>query len=1097
MILVIEDNPITLRMLRVALEAERYAVQEARDGRTALALCETQQPALVVQDFVLPDMSGLAVATRIRAMPWGREVPLVLLAGLTDQAAVWRASGLFASVLRKPVQGSRLVAVVRSLLAPPEVTASASPRRVLLVDDDPTNRKLAQVRLEHAGHTVTVAAAADAALTQARHERPDVILADVLMPGLDGFQFCLAVRGDPLLADIPIVLVSSAYNDEADRRLALQAGAAALVPRTPDYGEAMVAIERAVASGAPSLASGRPELPPEYLATLRRQMDRQLADNQRLAERTSIQAAALCVIGALAHALAKPHEIASQLGDILIHCLEAVGLSTGILYLRQPDGSVRLNVVTGLPDAAHAEATGAFGHPELLAPGPDGEPRALSRATDDPAAVDFLSRFGHASALVVPFVVVGRHYGSLVLGSDEHDLADDAWRTFGRALAAQFGQAVALGETTAALADSEELIRRAVDASPRGMITIDGEGRIVMVNRQVEQIFGYRGEELIGRPVDDLLPERLRGLHSLSRVAFPADPSARPMGAGRELLGLHQSGREVPVEIGLAPVARGTDTFVIASVIDITERKEAQQALRDREERFRQLADNITEVFFIMSAGITETLYINPAYEKMWGRSCLSLYQNPRSFVDAVAPDDQPLLMASMARTQLGEDAGEIEFRVIRPDGQVRLLLAHAVPVRDERGEVYRISGVAVDITEKRALEKQFQQAQKMEAVGLLAAGVAHDFNNLLTVITTYTHLMLDDLAPGDPRREDLDQIRQAAVGATGLTRQLLAFSRQQVIEPRLLTLEQVVTGAGKLLTRLIGEDVELVIRLTDQPATVRIDPGQLEQVIMNLAVNARDAMPTGGKLTIETHTVELDETYAQAHFPATSGRFAMLAVSDTGVGMDDATRARIFEPFFTTKEPGRGTGLGLSTVDGIVKQSGGFIQVDSEPGVGTSFKIYLPSVDEPAGQLPIVASSLRCTGTETILLVEDSPAVSGAARNILNRCGYVVLEAKSAVAALALAATHKGPIHLLLTDVVMPGMSGRELGDQFRAIRPEAKVLFMSGYTNDAVLRHGVLASGIAFLQKPFSPDALATKVRGVLDSGSPPSNGKHVTGA
>jgi CheY-like chemotaxis protein len=266
----------------------------------------------------------------------------------------------------------------------------------------------------------------------------------------------------------------------------------------------------------------------------------------------------------------------------------------------------------------------------------------------------------------------------------------------------------------------------------------------------------------------------------------------------------------------------------------------------------------------------------------------------------------------------------------------------------------------------------------------------------------------------------------------------------------------------------------------------------------MNLAVNARDAMPTGGKLTIETHTVELDETYAAAHLLATPGRFAMLAVIDTGVGMDEATRARIFEPFFTTTELGRGTGLGLSTVDGIVKQSGGSIQVDSEPGVGTSFKIYLPSVDEPAEPPPPLAeASGRRTGTETVLLVEDSPAVSGAARNILNRCGYVVLEAPNAEAALALAATTQGPIHLLLTDVVMPSMSGRELGERFTAIRPEAKVLFMSGYTNDAVLRRGVLASGIAFLQKPFSPDALATKVRGVLDSVTPPSNGTDVTRA
>jgi CheY-like chemotaxis protein len=372
-----------------------------------------------------------------------------------------------------------------------------------------------------------------------------------------------------------------------------------------------------------------------------------------------------------------------------------------------------------------------------------------------------------------------------------------------------------------------------------------------------------------------------------------------------------------------------------------------------------------------------------------------------------------------------------------------------------------------------------------MEAVGRLAGGVAHDFNNLLTVIMSYSNLLLQDFGTNDPRRDDLEQVQKAAAAAAALTRQLLAFSRQQVIEPRLLALEDVVAGAAKMLTRVIGEDIELVTILRKEPSTVRIDPGQLEQVIMNLAVNARDAMPTGGRLTIETTQVDLDDTYARMHWPATPGQFAMLAVSDNGVGMDEPTRARIFEPFFTTKEPGKGTGLGLATVYGIVQQSGGFIWVYSEPGSGATFKIYLPLVDQEAGlnEYPATArAGLR--GMETVLLAEDASAVRAVVRQTLERHGYTVLEAPNGKAALDLAAKQADRIDLLLTDVVMPEMSGRRLAERFTALRPGVKVLYMSGYTDDAVLRHGVLGPGVAYLQKPFSPDVLAGKVREVLDA-------------
>ncbi|MGH9670216.1 MAG: ATP-binding protein, partial [Terriglobales bacterium] len=398
-------------------------------------------------------------------------------------------------------------------------------------------------------------------------------------------------------------------------------------------------------------------------------------------------------------------------------------------------------------------------------------------------------------------------------------------------------------------------------------------------------------------------------------------------------------------------------------------------------------------------------------------------------------------------------------------------------------------------ISERMQLGEQLRQAQKREAVGRLAGGVAHDFNNVLTVVTGYTSMMLEQLPPGHEMARDLREVAKASERATALTRQLLAFSRQQILQPKVMNLNSAALGVGKMLERLIGEDIELGMSLAADLGSVNADPGQIEQVIMNLAVNARDAMPEGGRLTFETRNTRLNAAYSGAHFRVEPGEYVMLAVSDTGHGMDAQTRARVFEPFFTTKEKGKGTGLGLSTVYGIVKQSGGYIWVYSEPGLGTTFKIYLPRVHAAAEtleeEMPLAASSFR---KETVLLVEDDDSLRELTRRILESNGYSVVAAAHPAEAEALFHRH-GPVDLLLTDVIMPGMSGKQLADRLTELQPGLCVIFMSGYTDEAIVHRGVLEPGTHFLQKPFSPHCLRAKLHEVLEEDAIEQAGCDVT--
>ncbi len=751
-----------------------------------------------------------------------------------------------------------------------------------------------------------------------------------------------------------------------------------------------------------------------------------------------------------------------------------------------------------------------------------------------------------------------------------------------------------------------ETFHAVVEASPIAITAVDLAGRIIIWNAAAERTYGWAANEVMGGPLPHIPPQEAHHSRNLVERALRGERVASV-----ESRRLRRDGSLVEVDIAAAPIvdSGGAVVGVLALSNDITERKRAEIAVRESEERFRQLAEGIDEIFWLVAADGTTPLYISPTYEAITGRSRAEAFAHGQLFLDLAHPDDRSIVIAAIGRSGALDFQSDLEYRIVRPDGRIRWLRGRSWPVHDEHGRIIRIGGLTADVTEHRLaeealrdsnatlqailkaspvgisvidlerrvrlwspanerifgwtaqevvghpsptvpddprdpsrlaiqralfgltvtdfeaqrrrkdgtaidltfaaapmrnedgsitgvlvlttditdrkrLEAQLIQADKMQSVGRLAGGVAHDFNNLLTAIRGYSDLLLEDLTHESPGRSDVEAIRQAADRAASLTSQLLAFSRRQVLAPEVLDINRVVAGVEPMLGRLIGEDVTLRTNLETDSGWVSADEGQLEQVIVNLAVNARDAMPHGGTLVVETASVELDGAYARRHLGVTPGPYVRLTVIDTGLGLDEATKSRIFEPFFTTKERGKGTGLGLAMVYGTVRQSGGHITVDSEPGQGTTFRVHLPQVEPPEEERRArEVEPVPAGGSETLLLVEDDSAVRELTSAILRRYGYTVLVANDATEALAITRGPDAPcVDLLVTDVVMPGLSGRELAELLTASRPDLLVLYVSGYTDDQIVRHGVLEPGVAFLPKPFTPEALARRVRDIL---------------
>lgn len=622
------------------------------------------------------------------------------------------------------------------------------------------------------------------------------------------------------------------------------------------------------------------------------------------------------------------------------------------------------------------------------------------------------------------------------------------------------------------------IIGSAMDA----IISVDAAQRIQVFNSAAEQMFARTSAEAVGAPLDVLLPERFRVAHHLHVEEFGrGGVKSRKMGMAVELRALRADGAEFPIEATISQVEVQGQKLYTAVVRDLTEREAADRALRETQALFREFMDHTPALAFIRDAE-GRLIYVNTAYESFFGTSLADL---TGSTVEQLVPEDTAHRLRVLYERVRADNRPLQEFISIpTPAGEEHDFQFYLFPITNAAGERV-LGGLALDISAQRALEGQLRQSQKMEAIGRLAGGVAHDFNNMLAVILGYSELILNRLSPSEPVAHLLLEIKSAGERATSLTRQLLAFSRQQIVEARLLDLNQVIASMRGMLQRLIGEDVELVTVPASNPTLVMADPGHIEQVLLNLAVNARDAMPQGGKLTIEVREVELDENYAREHAEVTPGPHVLLAVSDTGSGMDAATRARIFEPFFTPKGLGEGTGLGLATVFGIVKQHQGSVWVYSEPGQGTTFKLYFPKVSagEAADDRSLHSPEVLL-GRETVLLLEDDALVRGMVSAALTESGYQVVVAESSGDALRLCREQGHSIDILLTDVVMPQMSGREVAEQARVQCPAIKVLFMSGYTDDAVVRHGVLHAEEHFIQKPFALADLTRKMREVLDA-------------
>jgi len=629
---------------------------------------------------------------------------------------------------------------------------------------------------------------------------------------------------------------------------------------------------------------------------------------------------------------------------------------------------------------------------------------------------------------------------------------------------------------------AEEKYRTMIEHSNDLIWTLDTEGKFTYTNKQAEELSGYGQADLIGKNFDPLLPPG--DVQRISEVYY-ALLNGKPQ--QYEVSVIRKDGSVFVLSVNAAPLYdSGEIVGVVNFARNITEQKLAERALQESEQRYRKLVESVTDYMYTVQVenGRAKETKHGPGCVAVTGYTSEEYDADPYMWYRMIHEEDRRSAAEQSEKILSGATPSSLEHRIIHKDGSVRWVKNSPVPRCDESGRLVAYDGMVADITERKRLESQLHQAQKMEAVGQLAGGIAHDFNNILSAILGYGSLLQMKIEENDPLRSYVDQIIASSHRAAHLTHGILAFSRKQIINLRPVDLNEIIGRVEKLLVRIIGEDIELKTGMNGADLLITADSGQIEQVLINLCTNARDAMPQGGFLMIETRLMECDELFVKAHPYAKPGIYAMVSVSDTGIGMDDGTKERIFEPFFTTKEVGKGTGLGLSIVYGIIKQHGGYINVYSESGKGTTFKIYLPILKSGIKETELMPSIPAARGAETVLMAEDDAAVRTIAREVFEQFGYTVIEARDGEDAVKKFLENKDNVHLVVLDVLMPKKNGKEAYEEIRKIRPDVKVIFTSGYTADILNKKGILEEGINFLSKPISTNDLIRKVREVLDT-------------
>jgi two-component system, cell cycle sensor histidine kinase and response regulator CckA len=1010
---------------------------------------------------------------------------------------------------------------------------------ILVVEDDPGVAGLERRRLDRAGYDVLTAATADAALELLHRHEVHLILLDYRLPGdIDGLSFFAQVKQAGF--DVPVILVTG-FGSEATVIQALRVGVRDFVTKSVEYLEYLpeavervlkqVQTEHQLAESEARLASIINSAKDAILLVDAEQritlfnaaaeqmfrcpaeqaLGKWILDFIPYQERDALSADSAQASGPLVESLTQHVQKGSRGvradGDVF-------PLESTIARVNVGGRNCHTIVVRDLTERLSAqEAVRASEtlYRNLVETTPDAIVVVDLNATIIKVNRQALETFGYDQ----PQAILGKNVLDLTAPED-HFLAVECLqkllvcrslrnieltllRKDGLRFPAETNSAVVLDgegqaqgylivvrditerkQVSAALLKEQEFTRAVLDHIATGVIACGPDGILSLFNRAARDMHGHLEEPLppeewaphynlylpdgktLMRKEEVPLYRAFQGevLKNVELMIAPANAPARTV-----------------LTSGQAIVdPQGRKLGAVVAALDITERKRAEQRLREQATLLEKAHDaiviwDLNDIIVFWNAG-AQRLYGWSSAEVLGKNAGTLLFARP----------SQQLAEALQQVVERGEWIGELE-QVAR-DCRVLVVHSHWTLLRDDAGRPRAKLAINTDITEKKRLETQLLHAQRMESIGRLAGGVAHDFNNLLTVITGYSEMLLLRRAADDPATEPLRQIRKAGERAAGLTRQLLAFSRKQMLRAQVVNLNDLVRESEKMFRRLIGEDIDFASFLDPALGAVKADVGQLEQVLLNLIVNARDAMPRGGYITVETHNVDLDEAYAQQHPGVPPGPYVLLAITDTGCGMDETVRSQIFEPFFTTKEPGKGTGLGLATVFGVVKQSAGHLEVYSEVDHGTTFKIYLPRLEQEAPEQQRAETLKTPSGTETVLLAEDEESVRALARLALQSHGFAVVEARDGQEALVVCQRQDQTIHLLVTDVVMPKISGRQLVDQVLALRPGLKVLYLSGYTDDAVVRHGVVEAGVPFLQKPFTPTMLVRKVREVLDS-------------